>query len=301
MKQEGHWGKFKSLKGDLIRDINNLAATEDRIEYRHLANDLSVMQTLSDTAVNFYMPNANDVLLHSEFTEEVQLPYPTIALLAESRILVPPQEGDYSTPLPATGWRITLAHQPQQSGPIIIYVCVQRPDTGEWDLQTVATRLTFDHEIKSYMVSLLQTPSYRYVMDSAAKLNGIPVEQIQQEILTSRNQAARGIFTLCTMLGVHNTKTIKVCRPPKLAKKDARRGENGLFDYHVLSVGGEVWDSPHEHTGTGEGRRSHLRRGHVRKLKTQSVWVRSTYVHGSKEGFVKKDYEVKGTSNAVRE
>ena len=75
------------------------------------------------------------------------------------------------------------------------------------------------------------------------------------------------------------------------------------FDYHVLSINGETWDSPYENVGGGHGGvRSHLRRGHIRRFSNgKTTWVRAAYIKGSKEGFVKKDYDVLGGDNANKE
>jgi len=75
------------------------------------------------------------------------------------------------------------------------------------------------------------------------------------------------------------------------------------FDYHVLSINGETWDSPYENVGGGHGGvRSHLRRGHIRRLSNgKTTWVRAAFIRGSKEGFVNKDYEVLGGNYANEE
>jgi len=81
--------------------------------------------------------------------------------------------------------------------------------------------------------------------------------------------------------------------PPKLNKKRAASGKLPLYAYHVLEVDGEVW-GPHSKGDGSAEYRSHLRRGHIRRLSDgRAVWVRATYVHGRMPGFVSKDYAVK--------
>jgi len=108
--------------------------------------------------------------------------------------------------------------------------------------------------------------------------------------------------TLCNLLEINDCKQVPVNVPPKLAKKHAKRGETANYDYKVLSIGGEVWDSPYLGGGNGGGggaKRSHMRRGHIRTYQNgKKVWINSTYVNGNKEGFVEKDYRLKGGSDA---
>jgi len=75
-----------------------------------------------------------------------------------------------------------------------------------------------------------------------------------------------------------------------------RRGCNKLplYSYHVLNVDGNLWAAPENKSEDPTGLRSHFRRGHVRRLQDppRKVWVRATLVHGSRPGFVDKDYQV---------
>lgn len=105
------------------------------------------------------------------------------------------------------------------------------------------------------------------------------------------------VHSLCGMLALKNVQTKRVDPPEKLNKKRVANGNKPLYSYHVLNVGGEVWDSAGVDTGDGQGFRSHLRRGHIRRLSDdRCVWVRATYVHGRIAGFVDKDYNVMGVS-----
>jgi hypothetical protein len=78
----------------------------------------------------------------------------------------------------------------------------------------------------------------------------------------------------------------------RLNKKRLLHDRQPLYSYHVLVVDGECWDRPETAQSDEKGGvRSHLRRGHIRRLdETRHVWVRATYVHGSRPGFVDKDY-----------
>jgi hypothetical protein len=103
--------------------------------------------------------------------------------------------------------------------------------------------------------------------------------------------AAMRVFSFLAVLGLKNTREVEVSAPVKVNRKRGKSGKRPLYSYHVLNVAGENWDSHYE-TGSGPGYRSHLRRGHIRRLESETVWVRATYVHGKVAGFVDKDYDL---------
>tara|TARA_R110002167_G_scaffold152482_1_gene346495 strand:+ start:87 stop:1085 length:999 start_codon:yes stop_codon:yes gene_type:complete len=109
------------------------------------------------------------------------------------------------------------------------------------------------------------------------------------------------------LLSLENVE-IKKRGAPKLSVVGSRNQKkkhkaHKSFDYHVLSINGETWDSPYEDVGGGHGGvRSHLRRGHIRRLSDgKTTWVRAAFIKGSKEGFVNKDYDVLGGNYANQE
>ncbi len=97
---------------------------------------------------------------------------------------------------------------------------------------------------------------------------------------------------LTLALACNNVETRLVEQPTKLNKSRIRKGHLPLKDFHVLhlraSAEGEgFW-------GSGSGKRSHLRRGHIRRLKEDRVtWVNSCMVRGSRAGMVDKVYDVR--------
>lgn len=102
------------------------------------------------------------------------------------------------------------------------------------------------------------------------------------------------VASLCVTLGLHNVSAERVPVPPKLAASRSRKGQAPLYDYHVLTVEwyGEGGHDPGDGTRTI---RSHLRRGHVRRLPDgRRIWVRAAMVHGRRDGFLAKDYAVGG-------
>lgn len=124
---------------------------------------------------------------------------------------------------------------------------------------------------------------YRAIFDSAHE------DILRHEALWTI--AVARVLSLLALLGVQNVERQNVEAPQRLNRKRQRNGRLPLYSYHVLKVAGETWDSPYV-SGSGAGYRSHLRRGHIRRLATGTVWVRATYVRGSVPGFVDKDYDL---------
>lgn len=100
---------------------------------------------------------------------------------------------------------------------------------------------------------------------------------------------------LCIALACNNVSTVRHAAPDKLNRRRIRSGKPPLKDFHVLEIAGLG-----EGEGFGDGSggvRSHLRRGHVRRLSPERVtWVNATMVRGSRPGFVDKQYSLRGTS-----
>jgi len=306
MKQEGHWAKF----GAAIQELLRLEAygTQLSPEGKSMCG---FMARFIEKSPRFYVPDASAVLKDPPtIADDIRLPYPAIAILSEVDAYDPALDSpeisiervggtSYIGAATLTGpslpsWKITVAMQPFNDARILLWSIAQEPKSKRWACAPVTVVMNKDYHTGLYGMSFGGDPA---TSDVLKILQGaVTAPQLLQEFLPDLTT----VFTLWKLLGVHDAKQIPVPAPPKLQARRAK--SNGskprLYDYHVLSIGGEVWDSPHEHTGTGEGTRSHLRRGHIRRLETKNIWVRSTYVHGSKEGFVQKDYEVKGTSGA---
>ena len=107
------------------------------------------------------------------------------------------------------------------------------------------------------------------------------------------------------LLNTHNTTQETVKAPKFLNQKRVKKGKRPLLDYKILVVDGERWGSDDVARsmvhGDGSGKRSHLRRGHIRHLANGKLtYVRATYVHGSAGGFIEKDYFI-GGKNAIYE
>lgn len=122
----------------------------------------------------------------------------------------------------------------------------------------------------------------------------ISAGQSHDQIIRESANDVHVITELCVLLGLNNTSASKLLPPKGAVRARAAKHKTPLYDYHVLVVDGETWSHERSDAPTsGLGVRSHLRRGHVRRLADgRRVWVRATYVHGQVDGFVAKDYKV---------
>lgn len=99
---------------------------------------------------------------------------------------------------------------------------------------------------------------------------------------------------LCCALACRNVQFDRHAAPTKLNKARIAAGKLPLPDHHTLTLNGADYGggaTAHDRLGP----RSHLRRGHIRRLPTGRItWVNQTMVHGQADGFVTKTYRIKG-------
>lgn len=105
-------------------------------------------------------------------------------------------------------------------------------------------------------------------------------------------QGWKAACSLAAMLSLKNVKPFSIEPPEALSKKRIKHGKKPLYSYHVLEVDGDLWLPHRRDDPTGATIRSHLRRGHIRRLPSGNVWVRACFVRGGTPGFVDKDYSV---------
>ena len=91
-------------------------------------------------------------------------------------------------------------------------------------------------------------------------------------------------------------------RRPDLNKRRIAKGKAPFFSYHILECtdDGSAARGPHQ-GGTHASPRSHLRRGHIRRLSdTRSTWVRASMVGSKSSGIVKKITHLRGDQHERR-
>lgn len=215
----------------------------------------------------FYLPSSAEILsgvpIVGSYREAAsKLPYSLISINCGLN-----KSGQYR--------RIVIAISPDNRDEIIVSSLVKYGNSP-WAPFPVAATITFPEGEDGYSMDVRVRPDFSSIEK--------PADLVAEDVLS--------VLNLCVMLSLHNVKAQQVSVPNRLAKKRKSHGKKPLYSYHVLNVDGEIWDSPrNEHSGSTV--RSHLRRGHIRRLDdARRVWVRPTYVHGGTHGFVDKDYNV---------
>jgi len=274
--------------------------------YPEYHRDLLRVNPIIADAINvsqrFYLPYdinivSDDDISANKYNDLIKLPFDCIALLTHTRF-----EGTNR------GLVITIAFQ--RDGYFENKHGLHKGLHGE------LTNDPIEKEYEIGMLSLTYLPTLVNFWDSLPGLIYFSLERkllcvvgrTLQSIITDTNKKTGtgefdcsivhediyALHNLCVMLSLGNVKTKKISPPCKLQKARERKGKAPLYSYHVLDVDGELWDGPRISTGEGQGKRSHLRRGHIRRLdERRRVWVRACLVHGSIPGFVDKDYKIK--------
>lgn len=280
----GHWAKFS----DAVRDVEK----SSRVAMPHLRKRYALAAELLTVAQRFYLPDAINVLEGRMYDDDVKtlvrLPHDVTALLSECSVKNGPIEDT---------WKITLAFDPHGA--------------ANARLRAIDPRLFPAGSIP--IISLVRFgawvmfPAWAFLLSRAGPGYDVCIDieavDVKREFERHANTPIELEFTddvtaitnLCMLLNLHNVTRERVGVPAPLEKKRRLLRRKPLYDYHVLSVDGERWDSAEvAAAGDGEGVRSHLRRGHIRRLSPgRHTWVRATYVHGSVDGFVDKDYSVR--------
>ena len=109
---------------------------------------------------------------------------------------------------------------------------------------------------------------------------------------------AEAVISLMNALACSNVSSQAVAPSRTLRAVTASRGHkiNGLDSYHVLMVDapGKAAGSRGDATGSHASPREHVRRGHIRRLDSKSIWVNSTVVNaGRTAGKVDKHYQLR--------
>ena len=99
----------------------------------------------------------------------------------------------------------------------------------------------------------------------------------------------------CCVLNCANVASVERQAPAALNKRRMRRGKQPFFSYRVFEVDGATAASDGAALGGGAaGPRTHVRRGHIRRLKEKLVWVRAAIVNaGSPDGLLHKSYRLR--------
>lgn len=240
------------------------------------------------TSERFFLPMEMDVMRNREYDEQVKemarLPFDRICILTHRRHI----EGGPMEPeiIFAQAYSNRPApHYPE--GRYIAAHSIGRFDGG-WHLARVGAHARIideDGEGIEIWPNRLEPPN------DGGSFHRPTQPQFDQDVSDSYPDV-RLVISLCVLLGLHNVRQRVEAVPKALQKKRRDSSKPPLYSYRVLVVDGDCWDRSLTNGESGSGGfRSHMRRGHIRRLdESRRVWVRATLVHGSRAGFVDKEY-----------
>lgn len=137
-------------------------------------------------------------------------------------------------------------------------------------------------------------PIWRDALDMALVTQGVPatIDAMSADLMDEVN----AYRDLCYTLACGNVRAERRAAAAALNKTRIKAGKLPLKDYHVLTIDGRGQGEDEGFAGLRNGPRSHLRRGHIRRLDAQRVtWVNAAMVRG-RGGFVDKQYRIGGAS-----
>jgi hypothetical protein len=276
-------------------------AYEDSKAWQCWAGHGAAVRREMDRAQRFFLPAGVDLSVGKRYEDVgdlLRLPFDTVAVMSETDT-----NEDWGTNRREALHTITLAvsaeapdspafgYMPADRWPpghtpwLLLIPLARAPHPAVWVPGGPATAVTKTESgggLALNMVPVL-TP-----FTSDLLRTGLTAAQLTNEV----RDDLKCVVELCLLLGLQNVRSILQPAPKGAAKARARKGKQPLFDYHVLEVDGERWEERAAvELATGRGVRSHLRRGHIRRLsESRRVWVRACYVHGAEPGFAAKDY-----------
>ena len=334
MKAPNHWSEFEAAKEELRKRVFSKKYGHIAKERREAMNKMLVdlKKATKFYVPNLITAVENNDIFCPQ--ENINLPYPNIAVLCEvpaelmkytaetTLAMVSPELVAEDSQLKAqmyeltevikenkSSWRLILASQSEVDGVIYVRRLDYMPyKGGTWIPKTYEVDYspnedgTYAVKLSSDVINVLTAGME--VASMYRPPEGFDVADFYRTSVVNRMAAVVGeyryaiadITALCTLLSLEGTKTHRVGKKiPSSTQGRKRKQSSDVNSYHVLSIGGEVWDTPFSTSDGvgGGGKRSHMRRGHIRRWKDRKIWVRASFIKGSRKGFVAKDYTVK--------
>lgn len=270
------------LKEDFIKKAVNYPNRQETLKYikasKQIVHDLK-------RAVKFKIPAANQILLSTfdaveeskQFINEVNLPFPVIAIEIEAMTLYDEQCNDF----------IVMAVQKEDEDYIHIYTMWR--ESGAWNCQdsedgynTLSFVTLNRKDFSSYLVG--------FNTDSVTK-------QRKSELMRFANAVhLRVVLNLLCVLSCTNAHIEDYEFKASQLKQDRRKKKGKLpyFEFKVLTISSDsTTHGDGAKGGSHSSPRVHLRRGHIRRLKTKNIWINSCVVGDKSKGVLHKDYLVK--------
>jgi len=307
MKEQGMWGHFDRL----IEDIQLYMSCPAFKMYTSVQQENTNMFLKSIIkSPKVFFPASGDVIqstgdVNDEVKKLVRLPYPSTVILTDNRLYDKVVVVAHDMDILCAEAKVTNPSMLNKEWGIAFSVAVNQNNL--WTMLPVLCALyPRDAGICGVEVKIIKDGT----IDKLRQTNNHDTRLSTEELTEALQNLAGTLGTLtllntCVMLNTHNTTQETVKAPKFLNQKRVKKGNRPLLDYKILVVDGERWHSNDAARnmvhGDGSGKRSHLRRGHIRHLASgKSTYVRATYVHGSSKGFVEKDYFI-GDKNALRQ
>lgn len=300
------WSVFSAIEKRLLEVVNDTGGGfltyMDPIDAAAVRGAAGTTLRILRESVKFYLPSMciEPGRHFSDFKEHLRLPFDVISVLSSERdsvhgpmdmitVAMAP-EGAYARSLGVNAGEGSDDHG-NRPWCLLTDVMVM-PDNSLLMCPVIAVYPVAGEE-QGISVEMMDSPYARRFVTNYARKTGQPDgEEAARDIIDQMKIDITAVTNLCVMLSLKNVEKREIQPPAALNAKRRKKGRLPLYSYHVLEVDGEVWDN-HTSTGQGNGVRSHLRRGHIRRIPSgRCVWVRAAYVHGSADGFVDKDYTV---------
>jgi hypothetical protein len=131
------------------------------------------------------------------------------------------------------------------------------------------------------------------VFDFVIREKGGDVDVALSHVMYDSSDEVTMTIQACAVLNCANIATIDVAPSRASNAKRAATRKSPFFSYKVLQLDLDKRAIKSTGKGTHAGPRTHLRRGHIRRLENRITWVRAALINANSDrGAIVKDYDV---------
>ncbi len=248
----------------------------------------------------FYMPDAVNIIDGRKFGEDIKevcrLPYDCISLLSAYNF-----EGYSKTALKISvafnvdgkqNSRFKWVQRQESFRGWIGMSIICHPASKEWVHSPSLVKCCFPEGEEGIHLTRIDTATET----DFERLTTVTEDSWMRECY----EDVHSLMNLCVLLSLHNVQSCNVKVPYKINAKRFKKRKAKLPDYSVLVLNGEKLGAKAGGKRPLSDRRSHLRRGHIRRLsEDRRIWVNSCLVRGKSNGFLAKEYRVNNVPNSI--
>lgn len=177
-----------------------------------------------------------------------------------------------------------------------IVVFFQNPLTKEWLHTPAGAFFPYSLNVESDLEGRLygrEINLFPFYTDAMYKNYNFNMNAVKQQIWHDLNHEVWSVLQVCCVLNCDNISTRTIEPSLKQQKSRQRKGLKPLYSYKVLTVKatGTAYENMYS-TEQGGSKRTHFRRGHLRRLPNKTIWVRPAIVGANNVGTVDKDYRI---------